>query len=116
MRIRSGTVTVILALAFGAVGCAGSLAHLRPEDGARVICPGPRVGPPVEVTYLRTAGVLFRRGTRDVVMTAPFYSNPSLLAVGSDGRSLPTRIGSDDISRGSVTRRPSWSGTRTTII
>jgi hypothetical protein len=82
MRIRSGTVTVILALAFGAVGCAGSLAHLRPEDGARVICPGPRVGPPVEVTYLRTAGVLFRRGTRDVVMTAPFYSNPSLLAVG----------------------------------
>jgi L-ascorbate metabolism protein UlaG (beta-lactamase superfamily) len=82
MRIASRTVTVILALAFGAAGCAGSLAHLRPQDGRHVVCPGPAVGPPVRVTYLRTAGVLFRRGTRDVVMTAPFYSNPSLWAVG----------------------------------
>jgi len=70
-----------LVLAFGGSGCAGSLAHLRPlDDGSRIACPGPKAAPPVEVTYLRTAGVLFRRGT-DVVMTAPLYSNPPLLAV-----------------------------------
>lgn len=81
MRIAHATV-LVLALALGGSGCASSLVHLRPENGTRVVCPGPDAGPPVEVTYLRTAGVLFRRGTRDVVMTAPFYSNPSIFAVG----------------------------------
>lgn len=80
------TATVWLALTLGAGGCAGSLRHLKPlADGSGVMCPGPR-GAPVEVTYLRTAGVLFRRGTRDVVMTAPFYSNPSLFQVGFGGK------------------------------
>ncbi len=73
---------LVFALALGAGGCAGSLVHLRPQDGTGVVCSGPDAGPPVEVTYLRTAGVLFRRGTRDVVMTAPFYSNPSFWSVG----------------------------------
>lgn len=85
-RSNLPVAAMLLALALGAGGCAGSLVHLKPlADGSGVACPGP-TGEPVEVTYLRTAGVLFRRGTRDVVMTAPFYSNPSLLQVGLGGR------------------------------
>ncbi len=85
---------VTLILLFLASGCAGSLRHLRVmESGSAVPCPGPQ-DRPVEVTFLRTAGVLFRRGERDVLMTAPFYSNPSLFRVllGLPIQASPSRI------------------------
>lgn len=98
---------MVLAAVLSVGGCAGSLVHLRPQDGTRVRCPGPSDAP-VEVTYLRTAGVLFRRGTRDVVMTAPFYSNPSLFAVGL-GRPIEA---DDDLIR----RHLPWVGDAKAIL
>lgn len=52
------------------------------QGGKTIACEGRAgAGGPVEVTYLGVGGVLLRRGN-DVVMTAPFYSNPSMVEVG----------------------------------
>src|SRR6185503_5204800 len=67
-------------LAATLVACAGSVRHLHPFDGTRTIgCSSPN-DDAVEITYLGTAGMLLRRGG-DAIMTAPFFSNPSMLRV-----------------------------------
>lgn len=50
------------------------------EGTEKIACSG-RVVDTVRITYLGVGGVLMRRGS-DAIMTAPFYSNPSLKQVG----------------------------------
>jgi hypothetical protein len=67
---------------------------VHPGRVCQGICAGQDVPPGqgVEVQYLGSGGVLFRRGD-DVILTAPFYSNPSLWHVNAGpGLSDVTRI------------------------
>ena len=68
-------------------GCAGSSAVLTPVSNDQVTCEEPGPGAPLEIRYLGSGGHLIRRGS-SAIMTAPFFSNPSLLRV-STGRISP---------------------------
>jgi hypothetical protein len=75
---------VALAGALTASGCAPPLPLTRPDPAGPVqISCCAQAGPPVEVTYLGIAGWLIRRGG-STVLTAPLFSNPSILRVGLD--------------------------------
>lgn len=58
-------------------GCAGRVG----PGTTGVVERGLGADPPVEFTYLGTGGWIIRRGA-DVVLAAPFFSNPSFLGVG----------------------------------
>ena len=62
-------------------GCAGSSVDLVLVSNDEVTCSEPRPGPPLEIRYLGSGGQLIRRGST-AIMTAPFFSNPSLFRVG----------------------------------
>ncbi|MEE8166771.1 MAG: hypothetical protein V3T64_14485, partial [Myxococcota bacterium] len=63
------------------------MADLTPVPSDWVACEEPGPGPALEIRYLGSGGHLIRRGST-AVMTAPFFSNPSLLRVAA-GRISP---------------------------
>jgi hypothetical protein len=63
------------------------LVDVTPVSSDRVACEQPGPGPPLEIRYLGSGGQLIRRGST-AIMTAPFFSNPSLLRVAA-GRISP---------------------------
>jgi len=81
-RRSSGFELALLILVLiGAAGCAGSIRDLPIDSGAALIAPGdPTYETTVQVKYLGAGGVLIKRGT-DSLLTAPFFSNPSILRV-----------------------------------
>ncbi|MGH8727446.1 MAG: MBL fold metallo-hydrolase [Burkholderiales bacterium] len=74
-------------------GCAGSSDGLPVDFGASQIPPGdPAYRTEVQIKYLGAGGVLIKRG-EDVLLTAPFFSNPSLLRmVFGEIKSLPEQV------------------------
>jgi hypothetical protein len=60
--------------------CTGPRSALRPFNGVWDVGCAPGVTP-IELTYLGAGGFVMRRGGH-AIMTAPFYSNPSLSRVG----------------------------------
>jgi L-ascorbate metabolism protein UlaG (beta-lactamase superfamily) len=61
--------------------CASSPAHLPlVPGGPHMTASDPAYGTTLQVRYLGAGGVLFQRGA-DLIVTAPFFSNPSLLRV-----------------------------------
>ncbi len=72
----------VLALAVAGGGCAGSIKKLRVYPGVAEIPPdAPGYADTLQIKYLGVGGFLMRRGP-DVILTAPFYSNPGFVRVG----------------------------------
>ncbi len=90
-RVRSSirvlVQTFIALLSAAMAGCSGLSADLAPVSSDRISCRDPRPGAPLEIRYLGSGGHLIRRGST-AILTAPFFSNPSLLRVGA-GRISP---------------------------
>jgi len=62
-------------------GCSGPSNHLPVHPGGSELPPGdPAYQTEVQVKYLGAGGVVIKRGD-DVLLTAPFFSNPSVLRV-----------------------------------
>lgn len=62
----------------GAAGCSGPITGLPVYTGGTEIPPGdPAYPTTLQVKYLGAGGVVLKRGT-DVLLTAPFFSNPSI--------------------------------------
>ena len=62
-------------------GCSGPSNHLPVHSGGSELPPGdPAYRTEVQVKYLGAGGVVIKRGD-DVLLTAPFFSNPSILRV-----------------------------------
>jgi len=74
-------------------GCSGSSAGLPVYTGVAELRPGdPAYASTVQVRYLGAGGVVIKRGD-DVVLTAPFFSNPSIPRVAfGEIRSLPGEV------------------------
>ncbi|MFO1379165.1 MAG: hypothetical protein U1F63_02165 [Chitinivorax sp.] len=72
------------------VGCAGSVRDVKVTKGESVV----QYADQVEIKYLGSGGHLIRRGN-DVLMTAPFFSNPSMLE-----QLLPAKVKTDRIEAG----------------
>lgn len=77
----------------GLPGCGGSISGLPVENGGAPLPPGdPAYQTAVQVKYLGAGGVLIKRGD-DSLLTAPFFSNPSMLRVAfGELRPLPEQI------------------------
>jgi L-ascorbate metabolism protein UlaG (beta-lactamase superfamily) len=85
---------IMLALIPGVLGgCGGSIAGLPVYSGVAELRPGdPGYPTTVQVRYLGAGGVVIRRGD-DVILTAPFFSNPSIPRVAfGEIRALPDEI------------------------
>lgn len=81
-RSHGGAAAAALAAALSAA--CGPLPLTRPEPSGPVVISCCAVaGAPVEITYLGVGGWLIRRGG-SAVLTAPLFSNPSLLRAGFD--------------------------------
>jgi hypothetical protein len=64
------------------LGCAGSVKNLPVSNGeAKIPCCGADYQQNLQIKYLGVGGFLIQRG-QDTVLTAPFFSNPSILRVG----------------------------------
>jgi L-ascorbate metabolism protein UlaG (beta-lactamase superfamily) len=79
---RRGLVAALLgAVLVGLGGCAGLTTGLPVEPGDAPIPPGdPAARTTLQIRYLGAGGVLLTRG-EDSLLTAPFFSNPSMLRV-----------------------------------
>ena len=72
---------LLITIAVGIVGCAPLPASPPLTIGGKALRQGePGYDSTLQIRYLGAGGVLFQRG-RDSIMTAPFFSNPSLLRV-----------------------------------
>jgi hypothetical protein len=74
-----GAGAVLLAVVLiGLAGCSGSITGLPIDAGATPIPPGdPSYETTVQIKYLGAGSVLIKRGS-DSLLTAPFFSNPSI--------------------------------------
>ncbi len=91
VRVLSGMFLSFVLI--GLPGCGGSISGLPVESGGSPIPPGdPAYPTAVQVKYLGAGSVLIKRGD-DSLLTAPFFSNPSMLRVAfGEIRSLPEQI------------------------
>ncbi len=78
-RLARLGAAALLSLLLGVLaGCSGSSAGLPVyKDGAEMLPGDPAYATTVQVRYLGAGGVVIKRGD-DVVLTAPFFSNPSI--------------------------------------
>jgi hypothetical protein len=91
VRVLSGLFLSFVLI--GLPGCGGSISGLPVESGGSPIPPGdPAYPTAVQVKYLGAGSVLIKRGD-DSLLTAPFFSNPSMLRVAfGEIRPLPEQI------------------------
>lgn len=75
--------------AISLVGCAGSIKEVKVTKGEPVV----QYADQVEIKYLGAGGHLIRRG-KDVLLTAPFFSNPSMLE-----QLLPAKVKPEEIEK-----------------
>ena len=81
---------LLASTAIGLLGCAGSARDVKLTKGEPIV----QYADQVEIKYLGAGGHLIRRG-KDVLMTAPFFSNPSSVA-----QLLPAKVNADAIESG----------------
>jgi len=91
MRVASALFLSFVLI--GLPGCGGSINGLPVESDGSPIPPGdPAYQTAVQIKYLGAGGVLIKRGD-DSLLTAPFFSNPSMLRVAfGEIRPLPEQI------------------------
>lgn len=91
MHVVSAFVLAVVLI--GLSGCGGSISGLPVESEGAPIPPGdPAYPTAVQVKYLGAGGVLIKRGD-DSLLTAPFFSNPSMLRVAfGEIQALPVQI------------------------
>lgn len=92
MRVASA-ISLFFVL-IGVAGCGGSISGLPIDAGGAALSPDdPAYRTDVQVRYLGAAGVLIKRGD-DALLTAPFFSNPSIPRVlfGLPIEALPEEI------------------------
>ncbi len=81
---------LLASTAIGLLGCAGNARDVKLTKGESIV----QYADQVEIKYLGAGGHLIRRG-KDVLMTAPFFSNPSMLE-----QLLPAKVKPDLIEAG----------------
>ncbi len=88
MKLLKHLLAAMTALSL--IGCAGSVRDVKVTKGDPVV----QYADQVEIRYLGAGGHLIRRG-KDVLLTAPFFSNPSMLE-----QLLPAKVKPDRIEAG----------------
>lgn len=81
---------LVASTALSLLGCAGNARDVKVTKGEPIV----QYADQIEIKYLGAGGHLIRRG-KDVLMTAPFFSNPSSLA-----QLLPAKVNANAIEEG----------------